>query len=165
VKGAGAETPKAWVIRGRELTPGEVQVARRLVEEFFRAGRFRIATELAHHWQWRSGSGRLKIRAALAILVGLEERGCLRLPPPLIVHGRVRGQGGPAPPADARTENLERLSQYRPFCWQRVDSVEQRRQWRGVLARYHYLGAPGLVGAHLKYLVYGAGGELLGALG
>ena len=145
--------------------PCDVTVARRLVGEFFREGRFRIATELAHHWQWRSGSGRLKIRAALAILVGLEERGCLRLPLPLIVHGRVRAQSCQAQAAEAQAESVGLLNQYRPFCWQLVDSAEQRRQWRGVLAQHHYLGAPGLVGAHLKYLVYGAGGELLGALG
>jgi hypothetical protein len=46
-----------------------------------------------------------------------------------------------------------------------VDSAPQRRQWRGVLARYHYLGAPGLVGAHLEYLVYSRQGRFVGALG
>ncbi len=165
MNGAGTETPETWVIRGRELTPGDIGVARRLVEDFRQEGRCRIAFELAHHWQWRSGSGRLKLRATLAILTGLEARGCLRLPPPLIVHGPARDTGSPDQAGGSNTEKPGRLSHHRPFHWQLVDSAQERRQWRGVLNAHHYLGAPGLVGAHLKYLVYSRQGELLGALG
>lgn len=165
MNGAGSETLQTWVIRGRELTPCDIAVARQLVEEFFHQGRCRIASELARHWQWRSGNGRLKSRASLGILVGLEARGCLSLPPPLIVHGPVGSAAGLAPAGEDTAQKTGRLSDYRPFHWQLVDTVEQRRQWRGVLSRHHYLGAPGLVGAHLKYLVRSKQGELLGALG
>ncbi len=140
-------------------------MARQLVEEFCGEGRCRIASELAQHWQWRSDSGRLKERAALAILVALERRGCLSLPPPLIVHGPVRRHSGQPPRVDAREPKTGALCDYRPFCWQLADSAEQRRQWRELLAQHHYLGAPGLVGAHLQYLVYSRQGELLGAVG
>ena len=57
------------------------------------------------------------------------------------------------------------LSQYRPLRWELVGTTAQRRQWRQLLCQHHYLGAPQLVGANLKYLAYGRGGELLGALG
>jgi SRSO17 transposase len=57
------------------------------------------------------------------------------------------------------------LNQYRPLRWELVQSVEQRRQWRQLLDAYHYLGAPGMVGANLKYFVCGPAGHLLGALG
>jgi SRSO17 transposase len=46
-----------------------------------------------------------------------------------------------------------------------VTTVAERRLWRELLEAHHYLGAPELVGANLKYLVYGREGELLGALG
>ena len=57
------------------------------------------------------------------------------------------------------------LSQYRPLHWELVATRDQRREWRELVARHHYLGAPPLVGANLKYLVYGRTGDLLGALG
>ncbi len=57
------------------------------------------------------------------------------------------------------------LSQYRPLRWELVGTTAQRREWRQLLERHHYLGAPPLVGANLKYLVYGRTGQLLGALG
>ena len=165
MNGAGSETANAWVIRGRKLTPCDLATARRLVAEFFRAGRCRIAAELARHWQWRSGSGRFKERAALAILVALAGRGWLSLPPPLIVHGPVRDQGDPLPRVEPLGPQAGGLRDYCPLHWQLVASAEQRRQWRGVLARHHYLGAPALVGAQLQYLVYSRQGDLLGALG
>ncbi len=165
MNGAGPEPEISWVIRGRTLSAGDVATARRLAREFFGAGRCRIALELAQHWQWRSGSGRWKVRAALALLVALEKRRCLSLPPPWIVHGPVRRSGGLGPEGDAGRVWAKDLSEERPFCWQLADSAEPRRQWREVLDRHHYLGAPGLVGAHLQYLVYSRGGELLGAVG
>src|SRR5262245_14397441 len=157
--------PKPWVIRGRKLTAFDLGTARRLVEEFSEEGRCRIAWELAQHWQWRSDNGRLKERATLAILVALERRGCLSLPPPLIVHGPVRHLGEAPPKVQAPEPKTGVLKDYRPFCWQLADSSEQRRQWREVMAQHHYLGAPGLVGAQLRYLIYGRQGELLGAVG
>jgi SRSO17 transposase len=165
VKGAGSESEIAWVIRGRKLTSSDVAAARQLVGEFSGEGRWRIATELAQHWQWRSSNGRLKARAALAILVGLEQRGCLRLPQPLIIHGPVRDAGDAGQALDWGIDQAGALSQYLPLGWQLATSVEQRRQWRGMLARHHYLGAPGLVGAHLQYLVYSRQGDVVGVLG
>ena len=57
------------------------------------------------------------------------------------------------------------LSQYRPLRWELVRTPAPGRQWRQGLLRHHYLGAPGLVGANLRCLVYGRAGERLGALG
>jgi SRSO17 transposase len=57
------------------------------------------------------------------------------------------------------------LSRYRPLRWELMRTAEQRRQWRTLLDQYHYLGAPAMVGANLKYFVYGQGSQLLGALG
>lgn len=165
MNGAGPETEISWVIRGRNFTSCDVATAQRLVREFFRKGRSRIALELAQTWQWRSASGRFKVRAALAVLVALEERRCLRLPPPLIVHGPVRDPDSRPSAMDPGTSRVGALREFRPLCWELANSASARRQWREVLARHHYLGAPGLVGAHLKYLVYSGRGDLLGAMG
>jgi SRSO17 transposase len=105
----------------------------------------------------------------LAVLVELERRGQLRLPAAQAGRGYGKGREAEAvavqaqgTAADAQTQGLD---YYRPLQWQRAKSVEQHRQWNELVDRYHYLGAPGLVGAHLKYLVRGRQGELLGAMG
>ncbi len=164
MKGAGSETKKTWVIRGRRITSSDIAAARGVVEEFFGEGRNRIASELAQYWQWRSSSGRLKDRACLAILVALEGRGYLRLPPPIRARGPARDQSELRLATAPGEELSGQAGDYRPFCWQLVSSEQQRRQWRKLMATYHYLGAPNLVGANLKYFVYSDSGDLLGAL-
>ena len=167
MNGAGSEITPPWVIRGRTLTPQDVQAVQQLVTEQGGAGRWTLARALCDRWQWRARNGRLKTRSALAVLTELERRGCLRLPAPApasvhlhVAVARPRKASGP------RGLTLEgTLSHYRPLRWELVDTVAQRRAWRDLLEEHHYLGAPELVGANLKYLVYGREGELLGALG
>lgn len=164
MKGAGSERETTWVIRGRRIASCDIAAAQGVVEEFFGEGRTRIASELAQYWQWRSSSGRLKVRACMAILVVLEKWGYVRLPSPIRARGRARDQSQLGQAPTPGPELSGRLGDYRPFCWQLVSSEEQRQQWRRVMAAYHYLGAPNLVGASLKYFVYDRSGALLGAL-
>ena len=135
---------------------------RRLVVEQSQAGRTGLARALCAHWQWRTGSGRLKVRSALAILTELARQGWIELPAPGAAP-LPTPHGVTALPAGRVVAGA--LSQYRPLHWELVGTRAQRREWREWLARHHYLGAPSLVGANLKYLVYGRNGEPLGALG
>jgi SRSO17 transposase len=162
LNGAGPEIIELQVIRGRTIGAEDVQAARRLVVEQSQAGRSGLARALCAHWQWRTANGRFKVRSALAILTELARQGWIELPP---------AQPAPLPTANALAalpagRIVEgALSQYRPLHWELVGTRAQRREWRESLARHHYLGAPSLVGANLKYLVYGRTGEPLGALG
>lgn len=130
-------------------------------------GRCGLAEELSGLWQWRSANGRLKARSALAVLVELERRKQIILPearagrghsPPRRI-GVVRVEGStPTPLAHALEDCL-------PLDWRLIQSTEGHREWNDLLDRYHYLGAPAMVGASLKFLVRSRDGELLGALG
>lgn len=138
-----------------------------LVAEQSGAGRWALARALCQRWQWRATNGQWKIRSALAILTELEHRGWIVLPLrlPTSVQRKVSATG-PVKLRDPAVRTLAgALSQYRPLRWELVGTVAQRRQWRELLAQHHYLGAPELVGANLKYLVFGREGELLAALG
>ena len=138
-----------------------------LVAEQCSAGRWALARALCEKWQWQATNGQWKTRSALGVLSELERQGWIRLPPPVpskvnpkVSVAKVEKFSGPA------VRTLEgALSQYRPLHWELVDTLAQRGQWRQLLARHHYLGAPELVGANLKYLVSGREGQPLGALG
>ena len=167
MNGAGSEITRSWVIRGRTITAEDVQDVKQLVAEQRGAGRWALAHALCDRWQWRSPNGQRKARSALAVLAGLERRGCICLPPPspssVHLHDAV---AAPAKPVGPAVQTLDgELSHYRPLRWELVATAAQRRQWRELLTQHHYLGAPELVGANLKYLVYGREGERLGALG
>ena len=135
---------------------------RRLLVEQPQAGRSGLARGLCAHWQWRAPNGRWKVRSALAILTELERQGWIGLPAPERAPGPTP-RAVAALPLGSIVDGA--LSQYRPLRWELVGTSAQRREWRQLLERHHYLGAPPLVGANLKYLVYGRAGELLGALG
>ena len=162
MNGTGPEIIEPRLIRGRTITAADVQVVRRLLVDEPQAGRSGLARGLCAHWQWRAASGRWKVRSALAILTELEHQGWIRLPAPQPAPVRTPRTAAVGP-AERLVEGP--LSQYRPLRWEWVGTRAQRREWRQLLERYHYLGAPTLVGANLKYLVYGRTGELLGALG
>ncbi len=138
-----------------------------LVAEQCSASRSSLARALCEKWQWQATNGQWKTRSALGVLSELERQGWIRLPPsfpskvnPKVPVAKAEKFSGPA------VRTLEgALSQYRPLHWELVDTLAQRRQWRQLLARHHYLGAPELVGANLKYLVSGREGQPLGALG
>jgi len=162
LNGAGPEIFEPRVIRGRNVTFADVQAVQQLLVEQPQAGRTGLARGLCAHWQWRSPNGQWKVRSALAVLTELERQGWIGLP---------AAQPAPAPGQRPASDLPARqivdgpLSQYRPLRWELVRTTAQRREWRQLLAQHHYLGAPHLVGAHLMYLAYGRGGELLGALG
>ena len=161
---AGPEKEAVCVIRGRRITPADVQAVQELLLEKPCLGRWRLALELCQRWQWRAAPGGWKGRAALAVLVEMGERGWIDLPP------STRASAGCRVREPMATEWLRDLlegplTQYRPLRWELVRTLGQREQWRQLLDAYHYLGAPAMVGANLKYFVYGQDGQLLGALG
>ena len=138
-----------------------------LVAEQRGASRWALAAALCQRWQWRSTSGQWKTRSALEVLTELEHLGWIVLPLPSArsfhLKGRVAERLKLGDPAAKRLAGP--LGEYRPLRWELVCTVTRRRQWRELLARHHYLGAPELVGANLKYLVLGREGQLLAALG
>lgn len=167
MKGAGSESKQACTIRGRVITAHDVGVVQRLLAERGGAHRSALALALCEQWQWRAANGALKVRSALGVLQGLETRGWIDLPAP-----------DPGSPGFARTipGGLPEAAEFHPpvagsasaigpLHWQRVVTAAEGRQWRGLLNRYHYLGAPRLVGASLRYLVHSRSGELVGVVG
>jgi SRSO17 transposase len=155
------------MIRGRPITLADVQTVQQLVAEQGTASRWALARALCQRWQWRAANGQWKTRSALAVLTELERCRWIILPSPSPVSVHLK-----APRADLGQLSAPgvkpldgALDEYRPLRWELVSTVAQRRQWRQLLGAYHYLGAAELVGANLKYLVFGRPGELLGALG
>lgn len=161
---AGPEPAPRCVIRGRAITSADLDMVQALMRECAHQGRWQLAQALAQRWHWRTPLGQYKVRAAQAVLQGLEQRGWVVLPPSMNRHP-PRPAWRQEPVDSAEPILAGTVQDYRPLRWEVVRSVEQRQQWRHLLAQHHYLGAPSLVGANLKYLVWSRRGELLAVLG
>jgi len=149
----------ADVIRaqGRVLTFAEFLTVQKLIDEHPDWSRNRIGAELCQNWQWRTWDGQLKTFAARSLLLTLEQRYELRLPP-IREHCRRRRAWGIKPEVRLE-EGLAApircsLDQVQPFHW-RVCSYQspERQRALSLLQRYHYLGCNRPVGTHLLYLV------------
>ena len=69
------------MIQGRALSGEDLQSIRQWLGENPHWSRWRLSRELAQWWDWRNGAGQLKDMAARTLLVKLEQRGLIELPP------------------------------------------------------------------------------------
>jgi hypothetical protein len=105
-------------------------------------------------WDWRSDSGQWKDMAARTLLLKLEQRGWIRLPPRRMASPNRHRLAAPAPLAWDPTPVRCALPDLGPLRISEVSrDPERRRLVRGALARFHYLGYRTAVGENLQYLV------------
>jgi len=147
-----APTPILLRYRTRAIGPAELAFIRATIAAHAGRGRSRISRVLCEAWNWRQPNGTLKEYACRDLLLRLEERGYLQLPP------RLRAPDGPSrqdrllplpppPPAPLTRAALGTLA-VRPL------QPAERPLWKALLARYHYLGYRRDVGEQLGYVAF-----------
>ena len=157
---SGPATPILLRYRARTIGPAELAVIRATIAAHAAAGRTRISQLLCAAWDWRQPNGALKEYACRDLLLRLEERGYITLPP------RRRAPDGPCqqdrlvpppPPGPLLTTADLSTLVVRPV------TRAERPGWKACLAHYHYLGyAPG-AGEQLGYVAT-LGDQLVGCL-
>src|SRR3990172_3244170 len=138
------------VLQGRLIHANDLEHVRSLIAAHPDWSRRAVSVDLARAWHWRTPTGQLKDMAARTLLLKLEQRGLITLPP------RRRKASRPLPiapelpledPVAVITGTLRELT---PL------TVEPLAAGHPVFSRYlaahHYLGYRGPVGEHLAYL-------------
>ena len=153
------------IIQGRELSAPELAQIRSWLARHPSWHRTRLSRELCALWGWRNEAGRLKDMACRSLLLELEARGWIALPPRerASVNGARNRSPSEVPhdvaPLDARLESVRPL---------RVEPVHpgsgQAPLFQWLLQRHHYLGHRTCVGENLKYLVCERHGRPLACL-
>lgn len=146
--------PDLVVIQGRPFSDQDLLQIRRLLAEHPSWHRTRLSRELCALWGWRNAAGRPKDMACRTLLLKLESRGLIGLPPRqrASVNGH-RNRQPAAPPLDESPLQAE-LAALTPL---RVETVSPGTADAGLfgflLQRHHYLGHRNCVGENLRYLV------------
>ena len=153
------------VVQGRKLETADISWIRQLMFENPTWSRRRLSEVIAQEWDWRNGSGQLKDMAARTMLLKLEARGLIELPPrrrkPFnrMAEGRVPRQDWDTTPL---TGTLRQLG---PLTIQEISSdTAERKRFAAAMAEFHYLGYRGTVGENIQYAVTDAAGRLLACL-
>jgi hypothetical protein len=153
------------VIQGRGLRPEDVDLIRGWLEAHPDSNRTRLSRELCAAWNWRNDAGRLKDMACRSLLLKLEARGHIQLPPrrTASVNG-LRNRQVPSLQHDQSVIEGS-LQSLRPVRVQPVaEGTSEALLFRSLLQRYHYLGHRNCVGENLKYLARDQHGRPLACL-
>jgi hypothetical protein len=122
-----------------------------------------IARTLCEWLDWKRPNGRLKNHECRLLLERLKHQGLLTLP-----DLRRCGRRGPRTvttntQSDAQTSIQCSLADLKPLRLTLIDHSNSAL-WRQFIQRYHYLGWRVPVGAHLRYFVHSAQGQILACL-
>jgi hypothetical protein len=143
-----------YCIRGRTIDPDELETIRCIVAQNLAKGRSAISRILCEHWNWRQENGLLKERACRVLLLGLEKRGEIQLPPRMKENFRFpRKAPSNVVPYDT-SEITGTISDFGSLTIQMVRRSPDEALWDHLVDKYHYLARPWIVGSYLKYIAY-----------
>lgn len=143
------------VIQGRKITPTDLQLIQRLLAENPTWGRSRLSVELCRRWEWYRSDRQPKDMACRTLLLKLERRGGIVLPPRKNNASPNARRNRSLPRVDHSKEPIVcGLKALRPL---QIIPVSPRSSedllFKSLLSQYHYLGLRNTVGENMKYLV------------
>lgn len=155
-------------LQGRTLAGDDVALVRALIAQHPDWHRTALSLHLCQLWNWRNGADRLKDMAARTLLLKLQARGLIELPPAQRRAARPRTR----PPTDFQPELLPDaptpidgpLRSVQPLRLELAQDLRARRHLAQLLARHHYRGFNGAVGENLQYLALDPHGRELAVM-
>lgn len=142
---------------GQRVERQELDLVRSVVGDFAGLSREELAATVCELLGWTRTTGRLKARECREWLEGLEGAGLITLPAKRV--GRPVGAVTQVPVTargDAQPAIVGTVRDLTPLEIVRVATPDDRRLFRELVGRHHYLGHAVPYGAHLRYLVYGS---------
>lgn len=145
------------MLQGRRIGAAELEQVRQLLAAHADWSRRRLSCQLATLWNWRNPAGQLKDMAARTLLLKLEQRGWISLPPRRRVpFNRMRQEQVPVTELPVSESPItEPLTALLPLTLTEVSRprTTQRGLFEALLHQHHYLSHRGTVGENLQYLV------------
>jgi len=147
------------LVQGRRIGPSDLGWIRELMTLHPQWGRSQLSIHIAQQWNWRNAVGQLKDMAARSLLLKLERRGLLCLPPRQR-SGKANNKARCVPPdpelpldriGQDRLESA--LAPLRPLRVLVVDNNTRRRDFTRLLQQHHYLGYTRPVGENVAYWI------------
>jgi len=148
--------------RGRELHNHDIAFIRETIKTHYHEGRTLISRILCKAWGWTQPNGKPKEYAARDMLLRLEEKGLIELPPRIKPNNNRKKRSFDQIPLFNQNPLAGSAGDYPEIHVQRLEP-QNSYLWDYLIHHYHYLGRPTLVGEHLRYLVF-IDGQVVGCL-
>lgn len=154
--------PIVFRYRGRELTAQDISGIQATVHRHYAHGRTHISRILCNAWQWVQPNGQYKEYAARDLLLRLEEKGFIELPPRIRPNNNRKKHSFAQIPFFQKEPRSGSAGEYQELYVQLV-TPSYGYLWDYLIHHYHYLGLPKLVGEHIRHLVF-LDGQVVAAL-
>lgn len=135
--------------RSKEYTRDDLDYIREVIAQNYDLGRLHISRILARSWNWRQHNGKFRNFVVRDTLLRMEEAGLIELPPRRThKYNKHRANKPPQVPLFDNTPLEGSVKDFPGLCVQQA-AGHSKTVWKYLLHRYHYLGCPRPVGAHL----------------
>ena len=141
-------------VRKRTITEADLGSIQATINEHWDKGRTSISNILCQKWNWVQPNGQLKDMACREVLLTLNRKGLLKLPPRQnSAYNEKRNRFIPIieidqTPIDCKLSNLP------PVELKLVRNTKLEPLYNSLIQQHHYLGYRQIVGNHLKYIAF-----------
>ena len=141
-------------IRKRTITNTDIVQIQATVNEHWSQGRKHISKILCRQWKWFQPNGRLKDMACRELLLTLNRKGLITLPPRLSsASNEKRNRTIPVVNID-QSPLQDTLANLRVVDLKPVRNTKLEPLYNSLIHQHHYLGYRQIVGNHLKYIAF-----------
>jgi hypothetical protein len=141
-------------IRKRTIHKADLELIQATVNKHWDRGRKCISKVLCQQWNWLQPNGRLKDMACREVLLTLNRKGLITLPPRLnSANNDKRNRSIPVVEIDKSSLN-GKLSDLAPVKVKLVRNTPLEPLYNSLTQQHHYLGYRQIIGNHLKYIAF-----------
>jgi hypothetical protein len=142
------------VFKGRRFTRPQLKLIAEVVASCAGLSRQELAMTVCELLAWRRPNGGLKTWECKQLLAELEAAGQFELPALRATKPRGSRTSVPRTAGGEVQEGIGgTVREVAPVSLRRLSTGAERRLWRELVGRYHYLGHTVPFGAHLRYLI------------
>jgi hypothetical protein len=141
-------------IRGRVITPAQLELIRHLLTTEGHRGRTHLSQRLCQLWDWRQLNGAYREIACREILRKLQQRGLIALPPLLRSTRKPGYRNRTSLPSTLNTTPIQGvIHDFPALTIALVSRTVHEKLYNGLIGAYHYLGYGQGTGEQLKYVI------------
>lgn len=141
-------------VRKRTIHKTDLDLIQATVDRHWDKGRKQISKILCQEWNWFQPNGRLKDMACREVLLTLNRKGLITLPPRLTsANNDKRNRSIPVVEIN-QTPLRRKLSDLPSVKLKMVRNTPLEPLYNSLIQQHHYLGYRQIVGNHLKYMAF-----------
>jgi len=150
--------------RNRTITQDDIAFIEKVIAEYYAEGRTAISRRICHAWDWRQANGQLKDMVCRSLLLILERKQYIVLPPRIKDNNNSGRRLCPQVTVETNQQPITgQVKDLMPIELRQVRRTPEERLCNSLIQHHHYLGYSRPVGEHLKYLAF-AGDRVLACL-